>query len=148
MGSTYNLSATAKALMDNGTGIQSLMVGAVFTVYDGRQPVTADTDLSGNNVCATITLVNPPLGIYGRDAILVLDPLPAAQWVLATTPTFVRVTQDTTTVFDCSIGLASLVPDVGPDLVIKHSPVRVGDIAQFENGLIERLDGREVLVSA
>lgn len=128
--STYNLSAAAAAIMVDGTQLAPRLVGGTLTVYDGKQPLTADTATSGNNVLATITLPQVMLGIYTRTDILVLDPLPQVPWTGAGTATWVRVKNSAgATMFDCNIGLES----DKAELYIDQNPVRIGDVCRIGN---------------
>ncbi len=145
MASTFNLSATALAYIADGSGLGSLMANAVLTIYDGRQPVSADTALNGNNSCAAFTFPPRPLGIVGKRQIVVLDPMGDTVWSRSTTPTFARVVQGTTTIFDCSVGQTA----DDPDIVIKQNPVRIGDVAHIEHGAVKSLfQRRPIGVSA
>lgn len=130
---TYNLSAAAQAYFVNETGIDALMEGAVIKIYSGRQPVTADTGLlTENTVLATIPMGTAILGVYGKKQIDTLDAMPDVTWSASGTAVWARVKDATgnTTIFDCSVDLASQ----DPDLVIKQNPVRAGDVCHIENG--------------
>jgi hypothetical protein len=119
--------------------LSPVLANATLTVYDGRQPPTVDTDLtSDNNVMAEFPFPASPVGVYRTNQIDVLDPLPDTVWLRAGKPTFARVTTEApeVQVFDCSVGQSA----DDPDLVIKHSPVRAGDLAHLENGSRELLD--------
>ncbi len=144
--SLFNLAAAAQALFVDHTGIQSLMVGATLNIYDDIPPLTADTALSSaNDLMATIPFPATILGVYGPVHIAVLDPLPDVVWLRSGTPTFARVTQGSTKVFDCSVGLA----EGKPDLVIKQNPVRIGDTCHVDNGKPSSLGRtRKVIVTA
>jgi hypothetical protein len=120
------------------TSLSPVLANATLTIYDGRQPLTVDDDLKDNNVMAEFPFPAGPVGVYRTNQIDVLDPLPDTVWLRAGTPTFARVTTvaPAVQVFDCSVGQSA----DDPDLVIKHSPVRAGDLAHLENGSRELLD--------
>lgn len=93
---TVNAQADALAAMCNG---------GLIRVYNGTQPATANTALSGNTLGVTLTLGNPafPPAVGG---LLTANAITPGNAVADITPTFARIfrSDGTTVVMDVSAG--------------------------------------------
>lgn len=96
---TVNAQANALAALCNG---------GLISVYNGAQPATADTALSGNTLGVTLTFGNPafPAAVGG---LLTANPITSGVAVADITPTFARIfkSDGTTVIMDVSAGTAS-----------------------------------------
>lgn len=93
---TVNAQADALAAMCNG---------GLIRVYNGTQPATANTALSGNTLGVTLTFGNPafPAAVGG---LLTANAITPGNAVADITPTFARIfrSDGTTVVMDVSAG--------------------------------------------
>ena len=93
---TVNAQANALAALCNG---------GLIRVYDGAQPATADTALSGNTLGVTLTFGNPafPAAVGG---LLTANAITPGTAVANITPTFARIfkSDGTTVIMDVSAG--------------------------------------------
>ena len=93
---TVNAQAAALATLCNG---------GLIRVYNGTQPATADTALSGNTLGVTLTFGNPafPAAVGG---LLTANAITPGTAVADITPTFARIfkSDGTTVIMDVSAG--------------------------------------------
>ena len=93
---TVNIQADALATLCNG---------GLIRVYNGTQPATANTALSGNTLGVTLTFGNPafPAAVGG---LLTANAITPGAAVAGITPTFARIfrSDGTTVVMDVSAG--------------------------------------------
>ena len=96
---TVNIQAGALATLCNG---------GLIRVYNGAQPATANTALSGNTLGVTLTFGNPafPAAVGG---LLTANAITPGTAVADITPTFARIfkSDGTTVIMDVSAGTAS-----------------------------------------
>lgn len=110
--------AAANAAAD---AVTALLNGGTLKIYDGAQPATADTGLSGNTLLATLTFGSPAFGsavagVATANAITqdsVADATGTAAW-------FRCLTSGASTVFDGSVGTS------GADLNLNSVAISAG----------------------
>ena len=116
----------------------ALLPGAVLKVYDGKQPATPDTVLSGNNLCAQFLFPISCWSVITPGGIFVLDPIGDTIFLISSTASWARcITGDAAhTLFDCSVDDAagSNSGGVQADLVLNINPFVAGYIAKISNG--------------
>lgn len=95
-----NTSANAEA-----NALAPLMNTGVIKIFDGTQPVNANTALSGNTLLATLTFGNPAFGSAAA-GVLTANAITSGTAVATGTATFARVYESdgTTVVMDCAVG--------------------------------------------
>ena len=87
------------------TTLANLCNNGVIRVYDGAQPATANTALSGNTLGVTLTFGSPAFGASVDGLLTAIDIAPGVA-AASITPTFARIFQSdgTTVVMDVSAG--------------------------------------------
>lgn len=103
MSNIANLSNTSANAEANAFG--PLMNTGVIKIFDGTQPVNANTALSGNTLLATLTFGNPAFGSAAA-GVLTANAITSGTAVATGTATFARVYESdgTTVVMDCAVG--------------------------------------------
>ena len=115
---TASVNALADALKtrtDIGSG------AATITVYNGTQPATANTALSGNTALATFTLDDPSFGSASAGVITMAGVPRSTTGLAAGTATFFRMfSSDPFTILDGDVGTASAT------LILNTTTISVG----------------------
>ena len=103
-----NTQKTNLAVNTEGDALAALLNAGFIKIYDGTQPATGDTALSGNTLLATLTFGNPAFtstvaGVATANAIT------SGTAVATSTATFCRLfkSDNTTAVFDGSCGTSA-----------------------------------------
>lgn len=94
--------ATVNAQAD---ALAALCDSGLIKIYDGTQPATADTALSGNTLGVTLTFGATAFG-SASSGLIIAEPITAGVAVASITPTFARIfkADGTTKVMDVSAG--------------------------------------------
>lgn len=104
--------ATVNAQAD---ALGTLCNSGVIKLYDGTQPITADTAVSGNTLGVTLTFGATafPAAVSG---LLTANAITAGTAVAAITPTWARILRSngTTVVMDVSAGASGANLTIGP----------------------------------
>lgn len=101
---TVNAQATALSTLCNGGKIE---------VYDGTQPATADTALSGQTLGVTLTFNETAFGAPSG-GVLTANAITSGTAVASITPTWARIlTSDGTTIMDVSAGASGCNLTIG-----------------------------------
>lgn len=102
---TVNAQANALAALCNG---------GVIKIYDGAQPASADTALSGNTLGVTLTFGATAFGA-ANSGVITANAITAGVAVAGITPTFARIfkSDGTTVVMDVSAGASGANMTIG-----------------------------------
>lgn len=102
---TVNAQANALAALCNGGFIK---------IYDGTQPASADTALSGNTLGVTLTFGATAFGA-AVSGVITANPITSGNAVASITPTFARIfkSDGTTVVMDVSAGASGANMTIG-----------------------------------
>lgn len=102
----------------------ALLNGGTLKIYNGTQPATADTAVSGQTLLATFTLPNPAFG-SAVAGVVTLNAVTEVSAVASGTATWARWEKsDSTPVMDTTVGVS------GADLIINNNAIVVDNTVQ------------------
>jgi len=102
---TLNTQISNTTVNAQANALAALCNGGFIKLYDGVQPATADTALSGNTLGATLTFGSTAFGA-AVNGVITANPIAAGVAVAEITPTFARIfkSDGVTVVMDVSAG--------------------------------------------
>lgn len=108
-----NTQMTDLAVNAQANALAALLNGGKIKVYNGTQPATADTAMSGNTLGVTLTL-NATAFAAAVSGVLTANAITSAAAVADITPTWARICKsDDTPVFDVSAGASGCNLTIG-----------------------------------
>ena len=108
-----NTQMTDLAVNAQANALAALLNGGKIKVYNGSQPATADTALSGNTLGVTLTL-DATAFAAAVSGVLTANAITSATAVADITPTWARICKsDDTPVFDVSAGASGCNLTIG-----------------------------------